>query len=218
MSTFVLMKLLESAPERYDRGIHLLFGGLVDRVYREIADRAAAPGARILDIGCGTGSLTLACASRGARVVGIDRNAAMLEAAGSKAVDPEIRPRIEWVELGAAEIGDRFPEGSFDAIVSCLAFSELYPEEQAYVLDVARSRLRDGGALVIADEIRPGPGVARLWKGLRRAPAAALTWLLTQTTTRPVDHLEERVCAAGFVRVSTRQLPGDLAIVQGWRS
>ena len=218
MSSYVLMKLLESAPARYDRGMHLLFRGLIERVHREIADRVASPEARILDIGCGTGGVTFACAARGAQVVGIDVNPAMLEVARSKHVNENREARIEWLELSAVEIEDRFPEQSFDAVVSCLTFSELYPEEQSYVLKTARSRLIRGGTLVIADEVRPSSWGGRVWKGLRRIPVAALTYLLTQTTTRPVDGLTDRIQDAGFVRVSEQRLPsGDFLLVQGWK-
>ena len=84
MSSFVFMRVLESAPERYDAGIRLLSGGRIEAVYDEIASKAAGPGRRILDIGCGTGGVTVACARRGADVVGIDINAGMLEVARSK--------------------------------------------------------------------------------------------------------------------------------------
>jgi 2-polyprenyl-3-methyl-5-hydroxy-6-metoxy-1,4-benzoquinol methylase len=218
MCSYVFMKLLESTPERYDRGMRILFGGRIERVYREIAERVAAPQVRILDIGCGTGGVSLACAARGAQVVGIDANAGMLEVARARQAVAPGHASVEWLELGAAEVEDRFPPRTFDAVVSCLAFSEMFPEEQFYVLRAVHTRLKNGGALVVADEVRPGTRAGRLRRGLRRAPAAAITWLLTQTTTRPVDHLGDRVRAAGFVRVMEKQLaPGDFAIVEGWK-
>ena len=61
MSSFVWMKLLESAPERYDRGIRMLTRGRIGEVYERIAQLVAAPGKRVLDIGCDTGGVALAC-------------------------------------------------------------------------------------------------------------------------------------------------------------
>ena len=87
MSTYVLMKVLESTPERYDRGIRILSGGAIDRVYEEIARRAAAPGRRVLDLGCGTGGVTLTCAARGAAVVGIE-DALRFRFADGRVVEP----------------------------------------------------------------------------------------------------------------------------------
>lgn len=206
MSSFVWMKFLESAPERYDRGLRLLSGGRIHEVYEAIADRAAAPGKRILDLGCGTGGVALACAARGARVVGIDINAQMLEIARTK---PVSNGTVEWLELGIAEIEDRFSESSFDAVVSCLLFSELSNDEQAYALQITRSRLVYGGALVLADETRPTTPAARAWYQLRRFPLAALTYLFTQTSTQPVEHLADRIREAGFGQLEERRLWGD---------
>lgn len=210
MSSYVFMKFLESAPERYDRGIRLLTLGRIGDVYARVARLAASPGARVLDIGCGTGGLTLACAARGAAVVGIDINAGMLQVARSKPV----AGTVEWMELGAVEIEDRFGQAAFDAVVSCLAFSELSPHEQTYVLNVVRSRLKPGGKLVIADEVPPPTAAGRFWHRLTRWPLALITYVLTQATTRPVSELVTRVRDAGFTAVTeTRLWSGDFAIV-----
>jgi ubiquinone/menaquinone biosynthesis C-methylase UbiE len=54
--SYVFMKVLESAPERYDRGMRLLTLGRLERVHRDIAAWVSA-GDRVLDLGCGTGAL-----------------------------------------------------------------------------------------------------------------------------------------------------------------
>lgn len=216
MSTFVWMKVLESAPERYDRGIRMLSGGRIGEVYGRIAELVAAPGKRILDIGCGTGGVSLACAARGASVTGIDLDAGMLEVAQRKPVPAA--GTVEFLQLGAAEIADRFADTSLDAVVSCLTMSEMSPEEQDYVLRVAYSRLVAGGAIVIADETPPPSGLARLVYRVRRLPVAAATYLLTQTTTRPVRDLPRHVLAAGFSRVREERLwSGSFVILHARR-
>jgi ubiquinone/menaquinone biosynthesis C-methylase UbiE len=210
MSTYVFMKVLESAPERYDRGIRMLSGGAIDAVYARVAELAASEGTRIVDIGCGTGNLSLACAERGAHVTGIDLSSGMLEVARRK---KPARGAIELVELGAMELEDRFAPGSFDAAVSCLAFSELEPEEQEYVLSTLRDRVVPGGRVVVADETLPPEGAGRVWHRLRRIPTVVVTYLITQTTTRPVEGLAERVRAQGFEDVREERFPGNLIVV-----
>jgi ubiquinone/menaquinone biosynthesis C-methylase UbiE len=193
--TYAFMRRLESTPARYDRGIALLSGGRIGSVYDRIAELAAQPGAHVLDIGCGTGGAAIACAGRGANVTGIDRDAGMLEIAAAKSA------AVEWLELDATEIEDRFGPESLDAVVSCLAFSEMAPQVQSYTLSIAASRLRPGGKLVIADEVEPDRLGQRLLYRIRRAPVVAVTWLLTQTTTRPVRDLSDDLAALGFVEV-----------------
>ena len=204
VTSFVWMKVLESAPQRYDRGISMLSGGRIAEAYDRIATLVAAPGKRVLDIGCGTGGVTLACAARGAAAIGIDTDAGMLEVARTKPIPAS--GSAEFMQLGAAEIEDRFAAESLDAVVSCLALSEMSPEEQDYVLHAAYVCLVPSGALVIADETTPEGGISRLAYYLRRLPVAAATYLLTQTTTRPVHGLCQRVRAAGFSIVSTQRM------------
>lgn len=212
MSSYVLMKILESTPVRYDRGIRLLSHGTITRVYQRIADIAVTPGATILDLGCGTGGLSLACAARGASVVGIDKDPAMLEVAKAKAASDE----VEWLELGAMEIEDRFAPETFDAVVSCLMFSELFPEERAYVLSQAQRLLVPRGLIVIADEVLSRAPGQRFVQRLMRWPLAAATWIATQTTTHPMEDLAGLISKAGFENVHEEHIrPGDLAIVRG---
>lgn len=214
MSSFVWMKVLESAPERYDRGIRILSRGRIDGVYARVASLAAAPGKRVLDIGCGTGNVSLACAARGAHVTGIDIDAGMLEVARAKPVPGP--GKADFLQASAAEIEDHFPEASLDAVVSCLAMSELSVDEQDYALRTAFSRLVPGGVIVIADETLPERGVPRLAHKLLRLPVAAATYLLTQTTTHPVNGLPERTAAAGFSNVvEERTGAGSFVIVHG---
>jgi len=211
MSSYVLMKILESSPERYDRGIRMLAGGKVDAVYEAIADLVARPGARVLDIGCGTGNVSLACATRGAEVTGIDIDAGMLEVARSKPTPPI--GSADFVQAAAAEIEDHFAPRSFDSVVSCLALSEMSPDERAYALRGALSALKPGGRLVIADEVSPRSSARRIAHRLRRFPSVALTWIVTQTTTRAISDPTGLVETAGYERVETIETFGPTLVM-----
>jgi ubiquinone/menaquinone biosynthesis C-methylase UbiE len=205
--TYAFMRRLESTPERYDRGIALLSGGRIGSVYLQIAKLIAEPGVDVLDVGCGTGGVSIACADRGANVTGIDRDTGMLEIASSKS------SAVHWLEADATEIEDHFKPETLDAIVSCLAFSEMPPEVQNYTLSVALTRLRRGGRVVIADEVEPDRPMRKLIYKLRRAPVIALTWLLTQTTTRPVGDLRAMLSNLGFSDVTSERPWSSFQIV-----
>lgn len=216
MSSYVYMKVLESTPDRYDRGIRILSRGTIDNVYRRLAELVASPGMRVLDVGCGTGNVAIACAERGADVVGIDIDHGMLEVARAKSVRNDVDTgRITWLELGALEIEDRFDADTFDGAASCLLFSELTADEQAYVLSTLISRVRPGGTVAIADEVAPEGRLARAWWRLRRVPLVAATWVLAQTSTRPVSGLEPRMRDAGFRDLKVDRMAGDFAVVSG---
>lgn len=216
MSSYVYMKVLESTPDRYDRGIRILSRGAIDDVYRRLAELVASPGTRVLDVGCGTGNVAIACAERGAEVVGIDIDTGMLSVARAKtSANASGKCRITWLEAGALEIEDHFAANSFDSAASCLLFSELTADEQAYVLSTLISRVRPGGVVAIADEVAPEGLVARAWWWLRWAPLVAVTWMLAQTSTRPVSGLEQRMRGAGFENVKAERLAGDFSVISG---
>ena len=50
------MKALESAPERYDKGISWLGWGKLGDIRKHIVDLIEAEGNRVLEIGVGTGT------------------------------------------------------------------------------------------------------------------------------------------------------------------
>ena len=86
MSTYVYMRILESAPRRYDAGIRLLSLGRARAIYEAVAEAAVggARAPRVLELGCGTGNLTCALLARGALVTAVDQNPDMLEVAREK--------------------------------------------------------------------------------------------------------------------------------------
>jgi len=197
------MRVLESAPARYDEGMRLLTFGRVDRAYDRLVSHVHK-GMRVLDIGCGTAGLALRAARRGARLKGIDINAAMLEVAGERVRRAGLTEAIALVEQGVAEL-DAEPDAAYDAVMSGLCFSELSDDEIAFTLQEARRLLRPGGRLLIADEVEPTGAARRRLLALARAPFAAAAYLISGRTTHGVARLPERVAEAGFSVDSVRR-------------
>lgn len=116
-----------------------------------------APGMEVLDVGCGTGVLTLAAAeavSRGGRTVGLDINPGMLDVAREKS------KAIKWRQ-SAAEALPFGPE-SFDAVVS--QFALMFFGDRSEALRQMWRALRPGGHLAVAvwSSLEDTPGYARM--------------------------------------------------------
>ena len=213
MSSLALMRWLETAPERYDSGMRLLTLGRV-RPLRETVARAAAPepGAEVLELGCGTGTLTALLLARGARVTALDQNPAMLEQARAHLAIASLEG-ADLLERTASEI-DGLPRGCFDAVVASLSLSEMSRGERAFLLREAGLRLRPGGRLVIGDEVRPEQVWQRTLHSVLRGPQALLGWLLAGSISRPIPDLAGELGEAGFrVCEERRWLLGSLAVV-----
>jgi len=198
MFSYTFMKILESAPRRYDRGIGWLTFGHIERVKQRIVQELLEPGLKVCEIGCGTGTLALMLAKRGMTVFGFDASASMLEVAREKIAGEGFQDKIEVREIGAAEMDRKIPDAEFDAVVSTLVFSELSGDERRYALKHALRCLKPGGRLIIADEVRPAKGWQRLFYRMLKTPMAFITYVFTQTNTRAVEDLPNLVSKAGF--------------------
>jgi demethylmenaquinone methyltransferase/2-methoxy-6-polyprenyl-1,4-benzoquinol methylase len=213
VSSLVLMRILESAPERYDGGMRLLTLGGWERSLDALAEAAVpVPGLRLLELGCGTGALTERLIARGGQVVAIDQSPEMLDRARQRlAGAPADRLGLE--ERTAAEV-DGFEPETFDAVAASYVLSEMSPGERLYVLRAAARALRPGGRLALVDEALPRRAWQRwLHRGVR-LPRALLTWLVTGSTTRAIPDLAAEVREAGLsVQVERRARLGTVALV-----
>ena len=118
--------------------------------------RAAEAGlvrGRVLDIGCGTGELSLYLAARGHPVVGVDAAPAAIERARRKAAD-----RGFAVEFDVADALDLPEIGRFDAVVDSGLFHVFDDPERVRYVDTLRSLLRPGGTLLVLCFADSAPG------------------------------------------------------------
>ncbi len=124
-----------------------------------VAEVLAGGPSSVLDLGCGTGTLTLALerAAAGVRLTGVDGDPEMLARARAKAGHAS---STEWIESFAQSLP--FEDGSFDRVVSSLVFHHLVPDLKRKALAEARRVLAPGGRLHVADLGRPHDPLMRL--------------------------------------------------------
>ena len=124
-----------------------------------IALAGETPAARVLDLGCGTGRLTVALASTGHVVTGIDPAAAMLTLARTK----EGADKVIWIEGTAASA----PSEAFDLALMTSHVAQVFVEDDAWaetVRHLARA-LSPGGRLAF-DSRDPAARAWESWTGV----------------------------------------------------
>jgi 2-polyprenyl-3-methyl-5-hydroxy-6-metoxy-1,4-benzoquinol methylase len=111
------------------------------RAHRFALDAVAAPGARVLDVGCGDGRLALELERAGARVAGADPSRIAIERARAAL------PGAPFEQIGAS---GRLPfnDSAFDA-VTCVHVLQHVDETQQLMSEMRRV-LRPGGTLAVA--------------------------------------------------------------------
>ena len=160
MSFLAFMKILESSATRYDKGINLLFFGRMNKIYDQISAYVSKD-SKILDIGCGTGSLTIRSALLGANVKGIDINAEMLDICRRRIEEMNLKDNVTLEEKGVAELTDE-EDQSYDIVLSGLCFSELSSDEIRFTLKESFRILKPQGLLILIDEVVPKNIVKRI--------------------------------------------------------
>ncbi|OLS29397.1 MAG: Malonyl-[acyl-carrier protein] O-methyltransferase [Candidatus Heimdallarchaeota archaeon LC_2] len=199
MSTLVLMKILESSPSRYDRGIKLLIGKKIYLAFDRITSKVQKDD-NILDVGCGTGILSIMMAQNGVKVKGIDINPDMLEIARTRVSNQNLSELVTLEEKGVAEL-DSEVERTYHLITATLCFSELENYEIEYALTHIHRILKPGGLFVLVDEIKPKNILKRILLTFIRIPLVIITYILTQNTTKALKDIESKIVAEGFTIV-----------------
>ncbi len=137
--------------KRYDLCVQVVGLGQAKRLRRMTIDLAnVRPGERILDVGCGTGDLTLLAQERvgsSGQAAGIDASPEMIDVARRKAA--RARSGADF-RLSAIERMP-FPDGAFDVVFSSLMMHHLPDDLQPQALAEVRRVITPGGRLVIVD-------------------------------------------------------------------
>jgi len=184
---------------------------------------------RAVDLGAGTGFLTLALAGEVDEVVAVDVSPVMADALALHAAEWGLdNVRCLVADLALLDL----PAASVDLIVSNYALHHLRDADKAALVRRAYRWLRPGGRLVIADMMFGRGGSARdrqilrlkLSTMLRMGPGGL--WRVVKNLVRfglrvgadrpvPPEFWVDALNAAGFVGVASRPIVAEAIVVTG---
>jgi demethylmenaquinone methyltransferase/2-methoxy-6-polyprenyl-1,4-benzoquinol methylase len=161
--------MFTSIAPRYDLLNHVLSFN-VDRLWWRRAARTfrhilSRPGARVLDVCCGTGDMAFSLRRQAGKsslqILGVDFSQAMLRLARAKsAASPQNGSAPGWIEADALNLP--FPDDHLDLVTSAFGFRNL-TDYDAGLREIVRV-LRPGGECGILDFGEPRGAVASLYR------------------------------------------------------
>lgn len=179
----------EAFAEFYDR----FFGDFLEDLpfYQGYAERVGSP---LLEIGCGTGRLTVPLAAAGFRVTGMDLSTAMLARARARAAQAGVADRIVWVQGDATQ---GIPMGPYPmAFIPLNTFLHFASQEAQQAVLRHLHRVIEPGGLLLLDCLNPdaallgenGQVYLRSWQ---EDPTTGSLWLWFEA--RRVDAAAQRL-------------------------
>jgi demethylmenaquinone methyltransferase/2-methoxy-6-polyprenyl-1,4-benzoquinol methylase len=210
--------IFATIADRYDFITVVLSYGQDRRWKKRLIDLAAPrPAARALDLATGTGDIAFALSARGARVVGLDITARMIELARAKTAAPRrtapadaASPEMFSSQLPMFLVGDMlalpFPTGSFEIVTTGYGLRNV-PNLTMAIEEIERV-LSPGGQLLSLDFNRPANRMVRsAYLAYLTIVGALLGWILH----RDPDTYR-------YIPASIRQYPGAEAVARMFES
>jgi demethylmenaquinone methyltransferase/2-methoxy-6-polyprenyl-1,4-benzoquinol methylase len=216
-------EMFAAIATRYDLLNHLLSGNVDRRWRRLVVKRVAANlpvrNARVLDVACGTGDLSLALVlGTQAQVVGLDFCRPMLDIAAVKSSARGLA--IPFVEGDALKLP--FPDQSFDGVTIAFGLRNLASLEGG-LRELLRT-LRPGGTVAILEFSKPQTPILRTFfrfyftkllpsfGGLISGSKSAYEYLPNSVSRFPDQaSLAAMMKAIGFTEVTFQNLTGGVA-------
>jgi ubiquinone/menaquinone biosynthesis C-methylase UbiE len=169
--------------------------GLVQVTAAVLEAADVKPDTQVVDLGCGTGQISLPLATRGARVLAVDVSSAMVKQMEAEAARAGVTS-LEGLAMPIEELS--LPEESVDLIVSSYALHHLRDADKARLVSAAFRWLRPGGRLMIADMMF-GRGGSSADRAIIKSKVAALArkgpggwWRIAKNAARYQLRMQER--------------------------
>jgi ubiquinone/menaquinone biosynthesis C-methylase UbiE len=204
--------------------------GLVRVVATVIAEANAGSEERAVDLGCGSGQVTLALASKVSSVLAIDVSQKMIDLLLDNAKETGVA-NVEGRAVPIEQLD--FAPGSVDLVVSNYAFHHLRDGDKPKVVQQIFTWLRPGGRFVLGDMMFGRGGDSRdreiiaskLSLLVRKGPGG--WWRIAKNGARYVLRTQERPVSmaawvamferAGFEGVKAIPVVNEAAVVLGTR-
>jgi ubiquinone/menaquinone biosynthesis C-methylase UbiE len=205
--------------------------GLVKVVEEVIRSAAPSPDMRAIDLGCGSGQLTLRLAPHVESIVAVDISQKMIDLLTDHAREASIG-NLEGVASPIERL--TFPDGSFDLVVTNYALHHLRDRDKAALVARVYQWLRPGGRFVIGDMMF-GRGGAQRDRVIISSKVALLLkkgpggwWRIAKNASRYLLRLQERpvsiaawsaMCRdAGFDPIEATPVVNEAAVVLGLKA
>ncbi len=133
----------------------LLKWGMREETFkRRLIERAGIqPGMKVLDLGCGTGTLTIMLKESAplADITGVDGDPEVISIAQRKASEANVH--VKWDQALAYKLP--YPDNSYDMVVSSLVIHHLISQDKVHAFQEVHRVIRPAGAFHIVDFGRP---------------------------------------------------------------
>jgi ubiquinone/menaquinone biosynthesis C-methylase UbiE len=227
-SKLISRKLTNIHPVNDKDGIHR--SGLEKVTAAVVAAVNVQPGDRVIDLGCGVGPVSLPLAERGAQVLAVDENPAMLSRLDKIARDRS----LSGLEVLTRPIdGLTLPPASADLIVTSYALHHLRDVDKQRIVADAYHWLRPGGTLVVADMMF-GRGATSRDRAIIKAKVRVLArrgiggwWRIAKNGYRYLVRVREHPASistwtamfarAGFTGITASSIVNEAGLVSGRR-
>jgi ubiquinone/menaquinone biosynthesis C-methylase UbiE len=209
--------------QAHNTGLQQVVAAVVDAALTAAGPTLGA----VVDLGCGSGQITLPLAEHAGSVLAVDVSATMLDELRQRALKTPGGERVETRLCAIEQL--RLPPASVDLVVSNYALHHLRDRDKETVLANARQWLRSGGVLVVGDMML-GRGTdaadraiiaGKVKQFARRGPAG--WWRIAKNAARYLLRMHERPVSSaawtamasrhGFVEVTVRGVVNEAAIL-----